>query len=88
MNACAEMPGRWDFGRDPQQIDDRAYVAWAEEHGREPDECVLCGVLVEATDERGYCDGCAEDLASRAKAPLSAEDFSPAARIGDGEVPF
>ncbi len=79
MNACAEMPGRWDFGRDPQQIDDRAYVAWAEEHGTEPEECVLCGALVEVTNERGHCDGCAEDLASRGKTnlPVTAEDFGP-----------
>lgn len=72
------MPGI-PRGYDPQLEDDRAWVAWAEEHGCEPHVCVLCGALVEQTNERGHCEICAEDLARRRRAdvPVSAEDFGP-----------
>ena len=65
------------------------FIAYAEEHGTEPEECRDCLALVDETTDDGYCPDCAADLdpETLADPPVDASDFSNPAPVPGGE-PF
>lgn len=63
------------------------FIAYAEEHGTEPEECRDCLALVDHVDGAGRCESCAtpRDLHPL---PVSAEDFSQPVSIDGEDRPF
>lgn len=66
-----------------------AFIAYAEQHGTEPEECRDCLALVDAVDGSGRCEDCSTPPPS-ADLPVSIDDFSNPAPIGfdEQEAPF